>query len=154
MILLQDTREKTPLEIVDPEVCSVKICKLEVGDYCVEHENGEISATCFERKSLADLFGSLSANYPRFKEEVMRAKELGITLILIVECSFTKVLGGYKHSTVSGVSILKTMFSLWARYGVFPVFCKDREEVAQYIVSFYAAEWRHKKTLDKKAVQD
>ena len=135
-----DSREKTAL-VFSPDI-TTEIIKLNCGDYNCEFEDGTTSLTFFERKSHSDLWGSLTRDYPRFRDEVMLSKALGITLILIVESSLNKVMRGFTRSEVMGISIIKTMFSLWTRYGIFPVFCKDREEVAEYITQYYLAEQR------------
>lgn len=150
-IILRDTREQKPLEFSHPDILFTKKHKLDVGDYCICFSDGSIPAVIFERKSIGDLFGTLTGDYDRFKLEVMRAKESGITLFLIVEGSLSKVLKGFKHIDprsprerihISGLRIVRTLFSLYVRYGVIPVFCKDREEMQNYIVEYYLALWR------------
>jgi hypothetical protein len=54
------------------------------------------------------------------------------------------VFKGYRHSKVAGVSIIKTLFSLWARYNIIPIFVKDRREMEEYIVHYFWAVWRKK----------
>jgi ERCC4-type nuclease len=140
--ILCDTREQKRLEFEHPDIICTKKQKLNVGDYCICFADGFIPGVCFERKSIGDLFGSLSADYSRIREEILRAHCQGIKLIFIVEGSLTKVLKGYKHSRVAGTTIMRTLFSLWIRYEVVPVFVKDREEMALYIVEYYLAIWR------------
>lgn len=145
MTIVCDTREKSPLLFNHPEVKEVKKKSLVVGDYTAVLDDGYQVSVHFERKTIPDLFGSLSREYPRFKKEIIRAKENNITLVLIIEGSLLKVLAGFKRSEVSGVSILKTIFSIWVRYGVVPIFCKDRTEMANFIVHYFWAEERRKK---------
>jgi hypothetical protein len=38
--------------------------------------------------------------------------------------------------------IVRTLFSLYVRYGVIPVFCRDRDEMSVYIIEYYLALWR------------
>lgn len=149
MIILQDSREQSPLIFVQPEVSEVKITKLIVGDYTAILANGYQAKTIFERKAHGDLFGTLTKDYGRFKDEVMRAKDNDIALILIVEGSLSKIMAGFKHSGVKGISIIKTLFTLWIRYGIHPVFCKDREEVSEFIVHYFWAQERHLLTMKK-----
>ena len=143
MIIIQDTREQNPLIFISPEITEIKITKLIVGDYSAILADGYRSQTIFERKSIGDVFGTLTKDYSRFKEEVLRAKDNGITLIIIIEGSLSKVLSGFKHSGVKGISIIKTLFTLWVRYGIHPVFCKDREEMTEFIIHYFAAEKRN-----------
>ena len=153
MKIIQDTREQSPLGFNGMDnVDGIIVRKLDVGDYCCEFNNGYVPPVIFERKSIGDLFGTLTntkkvKNYDRFKREIMRAKKLNIRLILIVEGSLTKVLKGYKYSTRKGKEIVKQMFTLLYRYNILPVFVNNREEMARYITEEYNA-------IGRKAVDD
>lgn len=139
IIILCDTREQNPLEFNQEGIKELRKHKLDVGDYGAILPDGFIPPICFERKELGDLFGSLAKNYKRFKREIERAKKKGITLILIIEGTLNEVNIGHDYSTVEGKSILKTIFSLWVRYDVVPVFCNSRSEMSDYIVHYYSA---------------
>lgn len=155
MTIVCDTREKSCLFFDHSEIKEIKRQKLIVGDYTAILDDGYQVPMNFERKSIPDLFGSLSRDYPRFKKEIIHAKENNITLILIIEGSLLKVLAGFKRSEVSGVSILKTIFSIWVRYGVVPVFTRNREEMQLFIINYFLAEDRKRKekSLDKEAIK-
>lgn len=131
----------------DRELKQVSRATLPVGDYACELNPTFRIPVVFERKSLGDLFGTLTQGYERFKRELEKAKELNIKVIIIIEGTLTKVLKGYKHSQRPGISIIKQLFTLWIKYDVIPVFCKDREEMQKYIINFYSA-------ISKKAVED
>jgi len=62
---------------------------------------------------------------------------------LIIEGTLSEVNQGYEYSEIEGKSILKTIFTLLVRYGVYPVFCKDRREMVEFITHFYLAEERN-----------
>ena len=110
----------------------------------VEFEpSGARPPVIFERKSLADLFGTMTSGYQRFKREMLAAKRQGWTLILIVEASMTDVYNGFTHSSLSGQSCVQKVFTLWLRYGLRPVFCQDRDEAAAFIVETYEAIGRN-----------
>lgn len=144
MIIHIDTRETKPLEF--PYLCvdGTKRIKLDVGDYGVEFTDGYKPPIFFERKSMGDLFGTLGKGYKRFKKEIMRSQEAKCSLILIVEGSLSKVMKGYSHSTIEGLSIVRKLFTLYVKYGVRPVFCKSREEMSLYIYNmFYALGVQH-----------
>jgi ERCC4-type nuclease len=134
-----DTREQLPLEFKHEYVDSIEIVKLDVGDYCARFKNGYMPNVRFERKSLGDLYGTLSQGYERFKREILFSQELDTKLIILVECSMSKVLEGYEHSKRDGESIVRQVFTLWAKYNILPVFCKNREEMSRYIIEFYSA---------------
>ena len=139
MKIIQDTREQTPLEFPYEFVSEVKIEKLPVGDYTCVYEDGYRVPIIFERKSISDLFGTLGRGYKRFKNEIMLAKTLGIRLVLIIEKPLGTVLKGYEKSDLSGESVIRKLFTLMVKYDVFPVFCKDREEMSRYIYEFYCS---------------
>ena len=143
MIILQDTREQLPLDFKHEFITGRKIMKLEVGDYCCLYKDGSVPNIIFERKSIGDLFGTLGGGYERFKREIIRAKELNIKLILIIEGSLSKVLKGYDRSQLSGISIIKKLFTLWVRYDLLPVFAKDRDECSRFIIEYYLAIGRN-----------
>lgn len=149
MVILQDTREQQPLVFNHEFITAIEIGKLQVGDYQVRFNDSFTPLVAFERKGIADLFGTLGKGYKRFKKELERAKASNISIILIIEGSFTKVLGGYGHSTIEGITIIRKLFTLWVKYGVYPVFCKDRDEMSQYIAEFFCALGR-KHLEDKK----
>ena len=146
MKILIDTREQNALtgfEDYNTVSCTESI-GLKVGDYACEFTDSTRSDTYFERKSLGDLFGTLGKGYPRFRKELERAEKLNYRLILIVEGTITKVLKGHKYSKMKGHSILMKMFTLWRRYNLLPVFCKDRDEMTRFIVEYYNSEGRNK----------
>ena len=123
--------------------------KLDVGDYGCQFADGYIPPVYFERKGLSDLFGTLGKGYKRFKKEILRAKENKFTMIIIIEGTLSKVLSGYERSTIGGISIIRQLFTLWIKYGIHPVFCKDKFEMSNYIAEFYCAIGRKYLEKDK-----
>lgn len=86
MTIIQDTREQKPLDFQN-----IKINKLDFGDYTVLPPY--YSGVFIERKSLADLIGSLCPkNIDRFKSELARAVEMKSYLIVVIEESFSQLL--------------------------------------------------------------
>jgi len=80
-----DTREQKPLKF------SVKteIKNLKFGDYALSHPS--FSACCHvERKSVSDFVGTLSGGFKRFVNEIERAGEAGVSLIVVVEENLNK----------------------------------------------------------------
>ncbi len=139
MVILIDTREQKELEFLKYD--KRKIC-LSVGDYSAMFSGEYICPIVFDRKSINDLFGTLSGGYERFKKCIIKAKELDVRLIIIVEVSLSKVLKGCSRSLRSPISIVYQLFTLRARHNVETVFCKDREEMEEYIAHFYLAQER------------
>lgn len=116
--------------------------KLDFGDYSA-HCDGHVCPIYFERKSIGDLFGTLTTGYKRFKQEVNRSIKDGSKLVIIIEVSLSDILKGYEHSTVKGESIAKTLFTLMVRHHIPFVCCTSRREMANYISEFYYAYFRN-----------
>lgn len=93
---------------------------------------------------MGDLFGTMGKGYKRFKREIERAEKEGTTIILIVEGTVTKVLKGYKHSKLKGISVFRKLLTLWLKYDIVPVFCKDRKEMAVYIEEYFLSVEKRK----------
>ena len=139
MKIIVDSREQLPLKFSHPFITEVIVQKLDVGDYGVEFEDKHRPPFYFDRKSIGDLFGTMGNGYPRFKECIKRAQESDVRLFIIIEGTLTDCLKGYEHSSLEGVSVVYKLFTLWVKYGIIPVFCSSREEMASYIVNFYIA---------------
>jgi ERCC4-type nuclease len=144
MIMLVDTREQDRLEFSHSYVEDSKVIKLDVGDYQVQYRDGYIPPVAFERKSIGDLYGTMTHGYARFKRELERAREGNIKLILIIEGTYTKIAGGYDRSEFQGESMVRKLMTMWIKYELVPVFCKDRVEMANYIAEYYCAIGRLK----------
>lgn len=75
-----DTREQRPLKFDT----KVSIKNLKFGDYAFSHP-GYSSDCRVERKSLADFLSTMSGGYSRFVNEIERAGESGVGLLVLVE---------------------------------------------------------------------
>ena len=138
MIIIVDTREQLPLKFSVP----TKRGTLAVGDYRAEFSDGSVSQVVFERKSINDLFSTLSSGYPRFKREIELSHELRISIIIIVEGSLRRILRGCSHSQRTPISIVYQLFTIRLRHNVETVFCQDRDEMSEYITHYFLAEER------------
>ena len=139
MIILCDTREQSPLEFKHDYVEGVEITTLSTGDYGAVLKDGHVIPCHFERKTIPDAIGTFSKGYKRFLKEIQRSKVNNTELIIIIEGTITDLLQGTKFSQVKGIQILRTLLSVWNRYGVVSVFCKDRIEMSLFITEFYCA---------------
>lgn len=140
MKILTDTREQRALHFdIGGIVTDVSVATLPVGDYWCEYADGSRPPVFFERKSLGDLFGTMTSGYQRFKREMTLAARNGWKLVLLVEASLTDVYGGCSHSSMTGQTCVQKVHTLWARHGLAPLFCQDRTEAAAVIVETYAA---------------
>lgn len=139
MRIIIDTREQSRLIFKHKSITETIVKGMNVGDYSVLFSDGFCPPIVFERKNLNDLFSTMSAGYSRFKNEIVRAKEQNLQLIIIVEGSLSRVLQGISYSQRTPESLVYQIFTIWARYGVQTVFCKDAEDAAEYITQFYIA---------------
>lgn len=137
--IIIDTREQLPLKFKDKHITEVIKRKLDVGDYGCVFENGHEVNIYFDRKSIGDLYGTMGKGYARFKKSMLRSKESGSTLFIIVEDSMSRVGEGFSRSSIQGISMLYKLFTIWVKYGVQTIYCKDRKEMSDYITNFYIA---------------
>ena len=138
MIIITDSREQRPLEFTVPTIRECLPC----GDYRAKFSDGSLSEVVFERKSINDLFSTLSSGYPRFKREIELSHELRISIIIIVEGSLRRILRGCSHSQRTPISIVYQLFTIRLRHNVETVFCQDRDEMSEYITHYFLAEER------------
>ena len=137
MLIIQDTREQKPLKFNHPYITGTKIETMKIGDYTVEFADGHRPPIVFERKSLPDIFGSLSKGYPRLKKRINQSIKQGIQFIIIIEASLTKVNKGYDKSERSGEAIVQQLFTLFTRHGIMTAFTNSPEEASLFITNFF-----------------
>ena len=144
MIVMIDTREQAPIPFkVESNISRVENIGLLFGDYQCMLENGTTIPIAFERKSTQDLYGTLTAGIERFKRELERAKAHNFQLYLIIEDTLTEVLKGVGYSKVEPDSLVKTIFTFKVKYGLEPVFCRDRVEMRRYMIETWEAWGRN-----------
>lgn len=130
--LVQDSREQTPLSFHKFRGIETIRQGLKTGDYSVQGYESEI---CFERKSVQDLVGTLIGGHERFLREMERMRDFKAKYILIEhspEILYTYCVKhgwGYKFNT-----IIQSLLAYACHYQVRIRFCKDREDMANYIV--------------------
>lgn len=142
MIITTDSREQNPLLFENlqnfNEIEQVVVGCLSYGDYSAV--SGDLTCPIFfERKGLGDLFGTLGKGYARFKREASRCALDGNRLVILIEGSFSDIISGYKHSTMSGIGVLRTLFTLYVKYGIHFVCFNNRYDMANYIVECFSA---------------
>ena len=144
-----DQQEKLPLDFtVGGSISEVTVTHLPIADYWASWEDGTEMPVIFERKTVADLFGTLTNGMERFKREIAKANENNIKLILIVEGSICDVLAATDYSSTAGKSILKTMFTLWLKYDVLPVFTNNRSEMKRFMTETWESCGRNFKPME------
>lgn len=106
---------------------------------------GSLVPIVFERKSIGDLYGTMTSGYARFKKEMERAKAQNFVMELLVEGSMRDVAKGFERSTFEGASMIQKLYTLKVRYNLNTYFFNDRHEMAKHIVETYKAVERNYK---------
>lgn len=144
MIITVDSREQRPLDFeVGGSVSRVIVDGLPFGDYWCSYENGKEMPIAYERKSISDLYGTLTSGMERFKRELVRASENKFKLILAIEGTLSEVLVGSPHSEVKGETIMKTIHTLWVKYDLVPQFWPNRSEMKRGMLETWEAVGRN-----------
>lgn len=146
MRILVDTREQRPLKFTPSgALTEVQYVMLPVGDYAAEYLDGSRCPVYFERKSLTDLWGTMTTGYARFKREMELAKAREIKLVLAIEGTIQNILAGCDYSQYAGESMIRKLMTLWLKYDLMPLFCGTREDMAYVIREFFESFGRNYK---------
>ena len=137
MKIIIDSRERCPLVFK----CDWISRKLHVGDYGASFKDGHIHEVVFERKSISDLFGTLTFGYDRFRREITRAEKAKTRLIIAVEGSKEKVLKGHTFSKREPSSIITQLETIERKYGVQTLFLGNRPAMANHIHDVFFVEY-------------
>lgn len=145
MLILEDSRQKPEKNkhIRDQlEQLGYKVdrCKLYCGDYAWATNQ----SICVDTKAnMGEIESNLVSQHERFREECIRAKEAGISLVVLIQDQKIKSVGDvfswynprkrFSPKAVSGRQLGKMMLSMESKYGVRFDFCK-KDEVGQRIV--------------------
>ena len=136
-IIVVDTREQTPWSF---DVPTLRAC-LQTGDYSVA---GLEHSVAIERKSLADLVGSLTAGRERFLRECDRLMAYRYRAI-VVEGSAEQVWGQAYRSSVSPQSVIASTLAITCDRGV-PVVWSGSRAHAQW-----SARWLLERAWTKRS---
>lgn len=137
--IIIDSREQTFLKFNDKVV---EINTLAVGDYTIKNNNFNIH---IERKSLNDLTSTFGPkNFDRFRRELIKAQELGIYLILLVENDFNTVLEFdhspflSKHTQMTAIYLFHQIRILLQEFPNWQIgFCNNRTEMKDLILKIF-----------------
>lgn len=122
MDIIVDTREQKPLWTNHIRF------KLLVGDYSTMKLREKF---CIERKSLPDLYQTITKDHVRFRNELIRADVNGFKLVMYVEGTREDFIaknfpGGLIRKTKSE-TLEKIMITVEKRYKLEVVWCKSRD---------------------------
>ena len=132
MKIVTDTREQLNLDFTGFKDVEVVRTKLDAGDYSV---SGCESLITFERKSVQDLVGTLIGGHERFLRELDRMKSYKEKYILIEHSPTILYQYCAKHGWEKKFNtIIQSLLAYAYHYQVRVRFCKNREDMAEYIV--------------------
>lgn len=132
MNIVVDTREQKPLWQKN-----IITKGLKTGDYSIEGFEDKIA---IERKSVADLFGSLSRGHARFKKELERAQSLDFFAIVVegsIDDIYNKNFDYSYKSKMKGFVISKIMCTLMVKYKILFIFSGDRTNSRRIIKELF-----------------
>ena len=132
-----DSREQTPLPISFPTVTS----GLSTGDYSAQGLEDDFT---IERKSLSDLYGSLTSGRERFTRELQRMRAFGFSRLLIIGSVHEIEQGAARHRGMNPKSVIHSLHAIEAR-GV-PVAFAPSPEAAAALVERWAF-WRCREVI-------
>lgn len=113
MLILIDTREKTPLDFsIYP--CNTKVATLTTGDYSLK---GFENIVALERKSENDLLQSLTHERERFERELARLRGFTVKAVLC-ETSWVRLGHGEYKSQMKPHACLQSILGLTIRYDI------------------------------------
>lgn len=130
--IIFDSREQQSLDFTEFRGIDTIRQGLKTGDYSLQ---GYEDSICFERKSVQDLVGTLIGGHERFLREMDRMKTFQEKYILVEHSPdilyhyCTQHGWGHKFNT-----IIQSLLAYSCHYQVRVRFCKDRHDMAQYIV--------------------
>ncbi len=148
-----DTREQRALNLN----CPTERMKLSCGDYCPD--KGFYSDIYIERKDLSDLAGTLAGGLERFEKEIVRARDLGFYLVVLVECLYYDALHYSANTSFSrkmnGAHLFHQLRELSGKYGdtIQFVFSGSRRRSADLIEKIFRLRTQVK-TLDLEYLKD
>lgn len=132
IIIVEDSREQTPLSFDGFRGVDSMRSGLKTGDYSIQGYEDQI---CFERKSIPDLISTLSAGHERFLREIERMKTYEESYILIEHTASIACHYCDRHGwTAKYDTAIQSLFAYAFHCPLRVVFCKNREYMAKYIV--------------------
>lgn len=124
MKIICDTREQAPYAFAGQKYAGtvVEAATLQTGDYSLAGLTDHIA---LERKSLADLTGTLTRGRERFQRECERGRGLDY-FGLVIEASMEDVARHRYQSQMTPQSLLQTLAAWSIRYGLHIHWCGNR----------------------------
>lgn len=150
LTIIEDTREQTPLDFSGHRGVESVRSGLKTGDYSVQGYEDKI---CFERKSIPDLVGTLIGGHERFLREMDRMKDYEEKYILVEHSASKAYLYCERHGwEYKFDTIIQSLLAYAYHYRVRVKFCKNREDMAEYIVK-KSREYVKRKEMEESLCQ-
>mgnify|MGYP001575098059 FL=1 len=132
--IIIDTREQKPYTFKGYKVVR-KVLK--AGDYSMSNRQALV---LIERKSLADLYGTLTrkTNFERFIKELEKLKFAKYPFLML-DCSPSHVHTGFSYSMANGGAVLDKLMRICCMYGVQVIFAGNREMSERLVLSIFNA---------------
>lgn len=131
MNIIIDTREQKPLRFTGHETIRRK---LDEGDYNIPEL---IDKIVIERKSIPDLYSSITRGHERFKSEIVRSRLQGKTFYLFLEGDLSGLLRYAKKRKMKPETIEKMINTMIERYQIILVTCESRSRMSELIVQTF-----------------
>lgn len=135
LTIIEDTREQTPLDFSAFPFVTVERGTLHSGDYSVK---GWESQFAIERKSLADLIGTITQGHERFERELQRLMSFQYAAVVVEASEIDLRTGKYRSMLLPRAAVgMITAFEV--RYRIPFHFCGNRVMAAQriYELAYY-----------------
>jgi len=142
MIIIQDTREKYPLDFSFYKI-PVEVTCLKTGDYSIK---GFESSICIERKrNTAELAINLGTKWKQFSNELLRMAIFSHKILLfefdesLIDCFPNKSgipRNKWSSLRMSAGFLKKRLYSIKEIYDIDVIFCHSKELAEQYAINF------------------
>lgn len=150
LTIIEDSREQNPLNLGDIRGVTVVRQGLKTGDYSLVGHEDEI---CFERKSVPDLVSTLIGGHERFLREMDRMKDYEEKYILVEHTASKVYLYCERHGwEYKFDTIIQSLLAYAYHYRVRVKFCKNREDMTEYIVK-KSREYVKRKEMEESLCQ-
>lgn len=141
-----DSREQHPLTFS----ISTKISALKFGDYKLNDEASSYNLI-IERKSVADLFNTMTSGIIRFKKELDKCKEADAYMVIVIENgletskNYSSVLKKIAHVNISSEFVFHNIRDIIQSYpNVQFLFVNDRKEASRIIEILFKCDGQFK----------
>ena len=133
-VIVIDTREQLPYEFDCPTVVRM----LDAGDYSVEGMEMDV---VIERKTKADIYGSVTAGRERFEREMVRLYRVKYPA-LVIESDLQGLLEAPPFSRVSPAVVVNTLVSWSIKYGVCVWLAGNRQLAQRLMFRLLEKAWQ------------